>query len=251
MSSYSWSGKTDCKDCVRGRHAWNGWVAHGVQSLLHFHSYDVSYERKCRCCTLTERMTEDEYRQTQGNSGSNVAQGGGSPHGFPQQNLYSYTYSTGVTPGSSVTSGTIFWGYPDTAQKLLDLPTRTSNEPFRGYKIAKLDQNGTFTGVGFARSYKAEDEAICAVGYLHQPPDLGCSCGFYAHDAANRALSLLLRLPSTATLEVELYGRVIVCETGYRAQYQRVLKATIPASFQLEMTDAELSSLFGCDCTRR
>lgn len=53
-------------------------------------------------------------------------------------------------------------------------------------------------------------------------PQLDCSCGFYA-------LKESVKPTEGIVLEVELYGTVIVCERGYRAERQRVLGVTLPA----------------------
>ncbi len=55
----------------------------------------------------------------------------------------------------------------------------------------------------------------------HVVPDLDCACGFYALDSVEEVLSRYTR--SFLFLEVELYGRVLKGEMGYRAEKQRVL----------------------------
>jgi hypothetical protein len=58
--------------------------------------------------------------------------------------------------------------------------------------------------------------------YVHGPPGLDCTCGFYAY--VHRPAPEY----SIVVLEVELSGRVIEHETGYRAQFQRVLGCYLP-----------------------
>lgn len=53
------------------------------------------------------------------------------------------------------------------------------------------------------------------VGDAHKPPVLDCTCGFYAFKEAGAS--------RTMQVEVDLSGRIIVCEQGYRAEYQSIL----------------------------
>lgn len=66
-------------------------------------------------------------------------------------------------------------------------------------------------------------EAICLLHPVeHKPPVLNCSCGFYAYNEKPEELY------HYAILQVELSGVIIEHETGYRAQYQRVLGCFMP-----------------------
>jgi hypothetical protein len=84
--------------------------------------------------------------------------------------------------------------------------------------------------------------------FHHGPvPDLACTCGFYALTGATRRLRWARVLRSAwasrlararrvqdqvlapAVLDVELLGRVVVYERGYRASHQRVLSAAVDA----------------------
>lgn len=55
----------------------------------------------------------------------------------------------------------------------------------------------------------------------HQSPDLGCSCGFYGVKEKTDIMGDILA-------EVDFYGTVIEHETGYRAEYQRILSLRLP-----------------------
>lgn len=100
----------------------------------------------------------------------------------------------------------------------------TGLEPVRGWKLARLARYDSWTFVPLAGGfpYGVEAVALCVYGHTHRPPDLKCSCGFYAWNEPREIAS-----GQQVLLEVELYGRVIVAERGYRAEKQRVLSATI------------------------
>lgn len=124
------------------------------------------------------------------------------------------------------------------------LPVRHQAEPLRGYKLAKLIRvmeqpknelvvNGTpcrgdeivFAGaVGNGMPYRVDDTAHCYKA-LHEAADPDCSCGFYAMKKPSRVHPMLQG--EDVILEVELFGRVICCESGYRAERQRVLSVTV------------------------
>lgn len=61
----------------------------------------------------------------------------------------------------------------------------------------------------------------------HDAPGLECTCGFYAVTNREKVSDGY----GMVDLEVELSGRVIVHESGYRAQHQRVLRASLGGCF--------------------
>lgn len=71
--------------------------------------------------------------------------------------------------------------------------------------------------------YGSDADAQCFQGSPHQPPAPDCSCGFYAFRDETRARALAARGWKQVTMEVELSGRVLAYEHGYRAQHQRVV----------------------------
>ena len=92
-------------------------------------------------------------------------------------------------------------------------------DPFIGYKGLSLElHDGKFAlkGAGY-RSYSMDATAFCGKGKPHVAPDWDCTCGFWA--VADRADAD----PSHLLATVELFGKVIEGETGWRAQRQRVL----------------------------
>lgn len=70
-----------------------------------------------------------------------------------------------------------------------------------------------------------EQLARCTRDVTHQAPVLGCSCGFYAVPIGVATPRWFEDL--SVDLLVELSGRVIEHETGYRAQHQRILEVRV------------------------
>jgi hypothetical protein len=108
--------------------------------------------------------------------------------------------------------------------------------------VCVTDPGGfAFSGQSVTQPYRAEDTAVCAVlvpRVIHQRvPEWNCSCGFYARTtpAAGPTAWWLL--------DVELSGKVIEHENGWRAEKQRVLAAYAPA--QCAVCAAPASAL-GC-----
>lgn len=128
-----------------------------------------------------------------------------------------------------------------TSAGVAELPRRTSDEPIRAWKQATIILHcgmPCFAGVTSSGTrYSSDAYAECTAGwrraiysgfgsYSGPPthrmgPVLDCSCGFYAMAEDEKPTEGIV-------LEVELYGTVIVCERGYRAQRQRVLGVTLP-----------------------
>lgn len=127
-----------------------------------------------------------------------------------------------------------------------ELPHETATEPFVAYKRAHLTNDGLRgVGVGARFVYKAEDTAVCLseMNVLHKQervPVLACGCGFYALKekptkpqvdslaGAAHFWGYKARFAGgNCLLEVELYGKVIVYDQGYRAEKQRVLSVYV------------------------
>jgi hypothetical protein len=70
--------------------------------------------------------------------------------------------------------------------------------------------------------YGAVAKAECPFGRGHDAPEPACTCGFYAVETDDELWRLGCDEPDLAVLEVELSGRVIEHEHGYRASHQRV-----------------------------
>ncbi|MEM1335663.1 MAG: hypothetical protein AAGG08_19635 [Actinomycetota bacterium] len=100
-------------------------------------------------------------------------------------------------------------------------------EPFRAAKRCRLGLvegrpalrpalRGTFFG--------PTDSARCGEGHDHRVPDPDCTCGFYAlADGDELAATLGPWRPEEAELDVELSGRVVRHERGFRGEFQTVL----------------------------
>lgn len=98
------------------------------------------------------------------------------------------------------------------------LPRSKADVPILAYKSAALDlRNGRFLALTNDGGYGVDADARCGMGHRHKSPDLHCRCGFYAMRNADAVV------PFGVLLEVELSGRVVVHEDGYRAGHQRVL----------------------------
>jgi hypothetical protein len=126
------------------------------------------------------------------------------------------------------------------------------DEPLRGVKagrVAVLSSGVAFTALnaglvtGGPVAYAPEAEMTCLCGYTEQPAVMGARrtgrwhdrpepndghCGFYAWKTGRP----FPWMAGTWLLEVDLYGRVIEHEHGYRAQKQRVLRISpVPDPF--------------------
>ena len=99
--------------------------------------------------------------------------------------------------------------------------------PDRGRKLARLgvEQDRVVLRPAFYRqlgeAYGALAHATCALAD-HDAPDSDCSCGFYAVADESQLWRLGADEPELAVLDVELAGRVIEHDHGFRASHQRV-----------------------------
>lgn len=115
------------------------------------------------------------------------------------------------------------------------LTETTADVPILAFKGANLSWRPhgkpIFRSLNQGVAYELDADACCNVRLMFSyyplgqrttlkhgdSPEIGCSCGFYAVsdvDAVNQGAALL---------DVELTGRVIVHERGYRAVHQRVI----------------------------
>lgn len=116
------------------------------------------------------------------------------------------------------------------------LPVEHPAGPLHGYKLAHpmLSADGRAAAFGGIWSssqavYRAEDTAVCFWNQGHSPPKRRCSCGFYClHDLeAARAMACEARYRSTVILAVEVSGRFVRYEQGFRYSGQRVLSVRL------------------------
>ena len=112
------------------------------------------------------------------------------------------------------------------------LPVERPAGPLHGYKLGfpMLSADGRSAGFGGIWSsgqavYRAEDTAVCFWSPRHSAPKRRCSCGFYCLHSleATRAMACEEEYRSTVILEVEVRGRFIRYEEGFRYSSQRVL----------------------------
>ena len=114
------------------------------------------------------------------------------------------------------------------------LPWDVYATPIIGRKFARLVRRGD--GVAFlpaffqsnSAPYGPAASAVCELGEPHHAPDPKCTCGFYAVDNDDDLWRLGGGDPELIVLDVELAGRVIEHEHGYRASDQRVRSVALP-----------------------
>ncbi len=114
-------------------------------------------------------------------------------------------------------------------------PTVAIDGPLIGVKYAavlavdgELRFCGTTARSRHSRCYDTDAIATCQQGHDHRPPAWGCTCGFYAHATDQQLVQSWgeLRRPYWARLVVELSGRVVEHDRGWRSSRQVVLEAS-------------------------
>ena len=114
------------------------------------------------------------------------------------------------------------------------LPIRQQVDPFVGYKAVslKLTKGGKIEVGGYVGSVTLDATAKCSAWprpeVPHEAPDVNCKCGLYALDDAADVSYGYRDTEHLAT--VELFGTVIVGETGWRASRQRILDIALGTS---------------------
>ncbi len=112
------------------------------------------------------------------------------------------------------------------------LPVERPPGPLRGHKLAYPMLSGDGTTAGFKGVwasaqpvYQVRDSAACFWNNRHTPPERRCGCGFYCFHSADaaRAMSCESQYRSSVILDVEVSGRFIRYEEGFRYSEQRVL----------------------------
>lgn len=86
-----------------------------------------------------------------------------------------------------------------------------------------------FTPMNNGARYGVDATAECSLDRQHLAPHPGCTCGFYANKGTRPARAS--ENPGYLTLEVELFGKVLVHTNGYRAERQRVLAVYAPRGY--------------------
>ena len=109
----------------------------------------------------------------------------------------------------------------------MTLPWDVFATPIGARKLARLgiEMDRVVLRPAFYRqlgeAYGAVAHATCALS-VHEAPAADCSCGFYAVADESQLWRLGSDEPELAVLDVELAGRVIEHDHGYRASDQRV-----------------------------
>lgn len=136
------------------------------------------------------------------------------------------------------------------------IPTEQTMDAIQAWKIARLyTPDGRTVKLGAVHQptdHPIEGTAICYRSHdsmmamyfavssgrqsftspsTHFTPSLDCQCGFYAWKTTQGAHEYMKGIPDGYVLmQVELFGRVIQHENGYRAQSQRVLGVQVPST---------------------
>lgn len=121
-------------------------------------------------------------------------------------------------------------GHPKPGDTLAEIPVEEQEDAYRAYKAAELWITGDsvhLMPVAGGIEHKPEGFAQCAKGRDHMPPQLDCTCGFYAKDTMKEARDYYGG-QGVVYLEVDLAGKIIKHELGLRAEHQRILRVTIP-----------------------
>lgn len=112
------------------------------------------------------------------------------------------------------------------------LPEERPTGPLHGYKLGypmlSADRRtGAFGGIWLSGQavYRLDDTAVCFWNHRHVPPKRRCSCGFYCVHSLETAEAMACEegYRSTVLLEVEVKGRFIRYESGFRYSNQRVV----------------------------
>lgn len=100
----------------------------------------------------------------------------------------------------------------------MPLKARTSDEVYIGYRdfVWKPDHNRLASRNGFGWPPYKHNYAVCQRGKRHDAPHEHCECGIYAFNTADHPH---LDVNAFVWGEVALWGDVLVCDSGYRAEY--------------------------------
>lgn len=119
--------------------------------------------------------------------------------------------------------------------ELSALPWDIQATPIEARKLARLgcEHGEIVLRPAFFRqlgpTYRAVDRARCPLHH-HDAPHAACTCGFYAVDDDDALWRLGSDQPDLARVDVELAGRVIEHDHGYRASDQRATGITLHPS---------------------
>jgi hypothetical protein len=119
----------------------------------------------------------------------------------------------------------------------VDLPWDVYATPIAAKKLARLGVQSDCEGANrvvllpalfrqLGAPYAVSDTAVCPL-HDHEAPQAGCTCGFYAVETDGELWRLGSYEPELAVLDVDLAGRVIEHEHGYRASHQYVRRVTV------------------------
>lgn len=192
----------------------------------------------------SNRRTEEDSRDTEADDGTEKDSGTGAAPGAGQSPGVSVNYNIGPGRASVLNPPAEFSPPP--------LETVEDDMPILAHRWARIVPTATgltFASVAQNQTFEVDADAKCA-NYdrrqitammrsywsttttnpiwseptTHEAPAVSCSCGFYAVPADK----LGEHEYNGVALQVELSGRVIEHELGYRAEHQRVIQVTAP-----------------------
>lgn len=208
--------------------------------------------------SVREKETNEYWTAAGDRDDSNTGTGVSFATGGP---IYSGTFTPGSFSGLTLKTNQISMAKPADDPAIKE---STSEIPILAYKVAGLvwlpNQGPKFAPLNQGGTYGADEDARCngnpyGITFTfraypgatrteeHEAPALKCACGFYA------CTDLSMLEGGAAILEVELSGKVIVCERGYRAGHQRVIRAHLRGCHYCGLTPSVAS--FESECELR
>jgi hypothetical protein len=129
----------------------------------------------------------------------------------------------------------------------MSLPVTIGTECVVGHRMFAFMRPNFIAGFGKQVYMPCERaEAFCTIAAEHMAPDETCSCGFYARksfEAIDRD-----RTFGDVYGEVYMWGRVVIGEFGYRAQYMYPKRLVVTLQ-ELAPYAEYLGYLYGVPCT--
>ncbi len=173
------------------------------------------------------RRLKDEYRRTARDRNYPGASAGPLARTRPTGAFTTFETSTGTSSRIAQSTADL----PIIAYKTADLTIRKGGPPRLRSHFTGWEYNGA------DRAFCRKTSGQTVRDTFHRPPILDCACGFYAVNTFDRVQREYGRMFGAVLLEVELFGKVIVHEYGYRAERQRILHVGLPSCFFTHTTE--------------
>lgn len=108
-----------------------------------------------------------------------------------------------------------------------DLPRRRRSKPVTGFRTWRVKYDGAEMALWSLMQghvWETSVTAECLPRREHEAPDPGCACGLYCqlpeHPLTEWEIHVHGRVRATGT--VQMSGRIIVCDYGYKAQHAAI-----------------------------